>query len=98
MNDLFRMAAESMLQIYGTGACLLKGDTRKENVQISPLFSSKIYKEDHGGTLEAEANVILKGDHVPVPRVDRLLKNETEWVILSVNELCPGIYELEIKR
>ena len=100
MNELFRLAAESMLKIYGTDAVLLHSYLPDEKIRISPLFDAKLRREkSSSGTLESDANVVISGcSSVPVPQSDRLLRKEKEWVILSVNELCPGVFELELKQ
>lgn len=100
MNELFRLAAESMLQVYGRNALLLHPHDPEETIRVSPLFRAKIHREDSPSkTCQADANVIISGcAAAPVPQQDRFLVNETEWVILSVNEICPGVFELELKQ
>ena len=100
MNELFRLAAESMLQIYGTDAVLIHPHIPDEKIRISPLFHARLRREkSSSGTLESDANVIISGcSSAPVPQLDRLLRKEKEWVVLSVNEICPGVFELELKR
>lgn len=100
MNELFRLAAESMLQIYGRDAILLHAHNPEEKIRVSPLFHARIHREDSTSrTSEADANVIISGcSGEPLPQSDRFLLNDAEWVILSVNEICPGIFELELKR
>ena len=100
MNELFTRAAESMLQVYGTDAVLVHPCSDEENIRISPLFSAKLRRENSGsGHPESEANVIINGCAAsPVPQSDRLKRNGTFWNILSVKEICPGVFELELKR
>lgn len=100
MNELFRLAAESMLKIYGSDAVLLHQDSSRENIRISPLFNAKLQREDSSSrVITADSNVVISGcAENPVPQSDRLLLKEKEWSILSVNELCPGIFELELKQ
>lgn len=99
MNELFRLAAESMLQVYGQDAILRHKHAPEETIRVSPLFRSKIRRENSPSrTCEADANVIISGCSVPEPQSDRLLRNGSEWVILTVNEICPGIFELELKQ
>ena len=100
MNELFRLAAESMLKIYGSEAVLLHPDSSRENIRISPLFSAKLRREESTSrVLSADANVVISGCvKTPVPQSDRLLRKEKDWCILSVKELCPGIFELELKQ
>ena len=100
MNELFRLAADSMLQIYGTDAVLIHPYSTDEKIRVSPLFSSKLRRESSSaGRLEADANVIISGcSSEPVPQSDRLFRNEKEWHILSVKEICSGIFELELKQ
>lgn len=100
MNELFRLAAESMLQVYGTDAVLIHPHIPEETIRISPLFHARLRREkSSSGTLEADANVIISGcSSAPVPQMDRLLRKEKKWVILSVNEICSGVFELELKQ
>ena len=100
MNELFRFAAESMLKLSGTDAKLKKRHGAAETIRISPLFNAKIRREDSGaGTTTADANIVVSGcSDAPLPGGDAVLRNGVEWSILSVNEICPGIFELELKR
>lgn len=99
MNELFRLAAESMLRIYGSDAVLLRQDSVRETIRISPLFDAKIRLENSSSRMETpDANVIISGSSTaPKVQNDRLLRQEKIWGILSVNEICPGIYELELR-
>ena len=99
MDKLFRLAAESMLGIYGKDGSLLRCGMESEPVRISPLFSSRIARENGGTKIESDGNVILSGCRgIPHVHQDRLLAWDQEWSILSVSEICDGIYELELKR
>ena len=99
MNELFALAAESMLKVYGTDAVLVHTCSDEETIRVSPLFSSKLRRESSGtGNPESEASVILNGcSAVPVPQSDRLRRCGKVWNILSVKEICPGVFELELK-
>jgi hypothetical protein len=100
MNELFRLAAESMLQLYGSDAVLIHPQFSEEKIRISPLFHSRLRRENSTSRiLEADANVIVSGcSTVPVPQSDRILRNGSQWTILTVHEICSGIFELELKQ
>lgn len=100
MNELFHLAANSMLQIYGSDATLLKQNSSNEKIRISPLFHAKLYREQSTSRTEtSDANIIISGcSEPPIPLSDRILRNDQEWMILSINEICSGIYELELKQ
>ena len=100
MNELFSLAAESMLQVYGSDAVMIHPYSDNETVRISPLFSAKLRRESSvSGNLAAEANVIISGcSSEPVPQKDKLHRNGVEWIILTVKEICPGVFELELKQ
>lgn len=99
MDQLFCLAAESMLGIYGKDGLLLKAGMESVPVRISPLFSSKIARESDGMKISGDGNVILTGcKTIPLVRQDRLSAWGQEWEILSASEICSGIYELELKR
>ena len=99
MNDLFILAAESMLKVYGTDAVLVHPYSDEEIIRVSPLFSSKLRREISGsGNPESEASVIINSCTAsPVPQSDRLRRSGKFWNILSVQEICPGVFELELK-
>ena len=100
MNELFRFAAESMLNLFGTDAKLKRRFGPEETIRASPLFNAKTCREDSGsGALSADANIVVSGcSDAPLPGNDSLVNGTLEWSILSANEICPGIFELELKR
>ena len=99
MDKLFRLAAESMLDIYGKDGVLQRAGTGGAAVRVSPFFSSKIARESTGMKIESDANVILSGcPEIPHAHQDHLIAGSREWSILSVSEICSGIYELELKE
>ena len=99
MNDLFALAAESMLKVYGTEAVLVHPYSDEEKIRVSPLFSAKLRRENSGnGNPESEANVIVNGcTAAPVPQSDRLRRSGKVWNILTVKEICSRVFELELK-
>jgi hypothetical protein len=56
-------------------------------------------RENSGnGNPESEANVIVNGcTAAPVPQSDRLRRSGKVWNILTVKEICPRVFELELK-
>ena len=99
MDKLFRLAAESMLDIYGKYGILQSAGSGGIPVRVSPFFSSKIARESTGMKMESDANVILSGcSGIPHAHQDHLVAGGREWSILSVSEICSGIYELELKE
>ena len=89
-----------MLNIYGTDSVLIRRDSSREKIRISPLFQSKIRREKScSGRLDIDANVIISGiESEPVPQSDRIFHRKKEWHILSVHEICNGVFELELKQ
>ena len=100
MNHLFRLAAESMLKVYGREAVLIHRIGAGEPIRVSPLFSAKIRRDDSSSRqLNVDANVIISGNQtIPDVNRDQLQINEKLWTILTAKEICPGIYELELKQ
>ena len=100
MNELFRLAADSLLKTYGSEAVLFRHSLQSERVTVSPLFSAKIRREESvSKLLSADANVIISGcSSIPDVQHDRIRIKEKMWTILTAKEICPGIFELELKR